>query len=157
MAWLLVLLAGGGGVGAVRYVVLRRQALACVQARVVGLPLPELRPPCCFNPQHGPSARDGLWTSGRHGTCSVPACAQDAARVAARDKPQVRMAEIGSRRVPYWEAGAAFLPSSQGYFPAGTYAAAALEVRPGTAICGAGHFGRDFGGGGGDGGGGGAF
>ena len=148
-----------------------RYALACVQARVAGRPLPELRPPCFFNPQHGPSTQDVLWTTGKHGTRRVPACAQDAARVTAREKPEVRMADIGGRRVPYWGAGAAFLPYSKGYFPAGTYAFAAIAVEAhqaqiwgplaagggiggGLGDFGGGDFGGgDFGGGGGDAGG----
>jgi hypothetical protein len=50
-----------------------RYALACVQARVGNQPLPELRVPCFFNPQHGPSVADVLWTppAGR-GTRMVP-------------------------------------------------------------------------------------
>ncbi len=93
-----------------------RYALACVQARVSGQPLPELRVPCFFNPQHGPSVTDVMWTQRGRGTRTVPACAQDAARVAKRDVPEVRMVKVGSRTVPYWEAGDAFLPYSQGYF-----------------------------------------
>ena len=93
-----------------------RYALACVQARVSGQPLPELRVPCFFNPQHGPSVTDVLWTLRGRGTRKVPACAQDAARVGKHDAPEVRKVKIGSRTVPYWEAGDAFLPYSQGYF-----------------------------------------
>lgn len=95
-----------------------RYALACVRARIAGEPVPELRVPCFFNPQHGPSARQVMWTSSRHGTRQVPACRLCAARVAAHEKPEVRTVRIGSRTVPYWEAGAAFLPYSRGYFPA---------------------------------------
>jgi hypothetical protein len=95
-----------------------RYALACVQARVAGAGLPELRTPCFFNPQHGPSVTDVEWTSTRYGTRLVPACAQDAARVAARRPPELRTVTIGGRTVPYWEAGSAFLPYSRGYFAA---------------------------------------
>lgn len=95
-----------------------RYALACVRARMVGEPIPELRVPCFFNPQHGPSAREVMWTSTRSGTRRVPACRLCAARVAAHEKPEVRTVRIGSRTVPYWEAGAAFQPYSRGYFPA---------------------------------------
>ncbi|HET6561417.1 MAG TPA: hypothetical protein VFG72_06050 [Marmoricola sp.] len=102
-----------------------RYALACVQARVAGVELPELRSPCFFNPQHGPSVADVLWTTSRYGTRTVPACAQDAARVAAHEKPELRTVAIGSRKVPYWEAGAAFQPYSRGYFAA----AAAAQMR----------------------------
>ena len=57
-----------------------RYALACVHARLEGRPVPELRVPCFFNPQHGPSVGDVVWTSRVRGPRSVPACAQDAAR-----------------------------------------------------------------------------
>jgi hypothetical protein len=97
-----------------------RYALACVQARVAGVELPELRSPCFFNPQHGPSVADVVWTTSRYGTRTVPACAQDSARLAARQQPELRTVTIGSRTVPYWEAGAAFAPYSRGYFAAAT-------------------------------------
>jgi hypothetical protein len=93
-----------------------RYALACVQARVAGSSLPEHRVPCFFNPQHGPSMANVRWTQPGRGTRTVPACAQDAARVANHEDPEVRKVKIGSRTVPYWEAGAAFLPYGQGYF-----------------------------------------
>ncbi len=136
-----------------------RHAMACVQARADGLPVPPLRTPCFFNPQHGPSVRDVEWTTSRHGTRLVPACARDAARVAAHEKPEVRTVTIDGRRVPYWEAGAAFIPYSQGYFPGGALAidtAMALEARRitggpgafGMGVFGGGDFGGgDFGGG----------
>lgn len=93
-----------------------RYALACVQARVAGRPVPELRVPCFFNPQHGPSIGDVMWTQPGRGTRKVPACAQDAARVANAEQPEVRMVTVRSRRVPYWEAGAAYQPYGDGYF-----------------------------------------
>ena len=78
--------------------------------------MPELRVPCFFNPQHGPSVVDVMWTQPGRGTRRVPACSQDAARVANHEAPEVRKVRIGSRMVPYWEAGAAYLPYGQGYF-----------------------------------------
>ena len=95
-----------------------RFSLACVHARIAGKPLPEFRIPCFFNPQHGPSSRDVLWTTARHGTRKVPACTRCATQLAAREKPEVRTVKIGSRIVPYWEAGASLDPYSRGYFPA---------------------------------------
>src|SRR5215218_1367827 len=38
-----------------------RYAVACVKARVAGEPLPAKRPPCFFNPAHGPSSQDVTW------------------------------------------------------------------------------------------------
>ena len=99
-----------------------RYAVACVRARLEGRPLPELRVPCFFNPQHGPSVRDVVFTPRRRGTRTVPACAQDAARVEAGQEPDVRMVTIGSRRVPYWEGGRAYMPYGEGYFVSGALA-----------------------------------
>lgn len=95
-----------------------RYALACVRARVEGTPLPTLRTPCFFNPQHGPAATEVEWTTGAHGTRRVPACAQDAARVANRERPEVRTVDDGSGQVPYWEAGSAYEPYRSGYYTA---------------------------------------
>jgi hypothetical protein len=75
--------------------------------------------PCFFNPQHGPSTTDIVWTQPKVGTRTVPACAQDAARIRAGDEPEVRYTQYHGRRVPYWEAGAAVAPYGQGYFAAG--------------------------------------
>jgi uncharacterized membrane protein YgcG len=150
-----------------------RYALACVQARVAGRPVPELRVPCFFNPQHGPSVADVSWTRPGHGTRRVPACSQDVARMANDELPEVRTVRIGARTVPYWQAGAAFLPYTEGYFAAtGALAWALLPsvgaegmgAHPGGGLHGdhggghgGGHGGFDGGGfgGGGDGGGGG--
>ena len=140
-----------------------RHALVCVQARVAGRPLPEFRVPCFFNPQHGPSVTDVMWNRpAARGTVIVPACAQDAARVANRESPEVRQVKIGSRMVPYWEAGAAYHPYCQGYF--NNSAAMAWAFAPATFLAAsAGHgagggfdggSGFDSGGGGFDGGGG---
>ncbi|ADB36043.1 hypothetical protein Kfla_7055 [Kribbella flavida DSM 17836] len=151
-----------------------RYAIVCVQARVAGQPVPERRVPCFFNPQHGPSTVDVVWTQPKFGTRTVPACAQDAARVRAGQQPEVRYVRYGSRRVPYWEAGAAVAPYGQGYFALGAGASyiplAGFDAQTG-AVGGWGDFyghggadhgggidgggGFDGGGGGGDGGGGG--
>ena len=93
-----------------------RYALACVQARVAGRPRPDKRVPCFFNPQHGPSVTDVMFTPGGRGTRKVPACASDAARVKAGERPEVRMVVVNGRRVAYYEAGAAMAPYSAGYF-----------------------------------------
>jgi hypothetical protein len=81
--------------------------------------VPERRVPCFFNPQHGPSTTDVVWTQPKVGTRTVPACAQDAARIRAGDDPEVRLVPFHGRRVPYWEAGAAVTPYGLGYFAAG--------------------------------------
>ena len=72
--------------------------------------------PCFFNPQHGPSVATVRWTQPGRGTRSLPACAQDAARVADHELPEIRQVTLGSRTVPYWDGGVAYLPYAQGYF-----------------------------------------
>ena len=100
-----------------------RYALACVRARLAGEPVPELRVPCFFNPQHGPPVREVRWTAPGHGTRVVPACGQDAARVENGEVPQIRTIRVGQALTPYWEAGAAYLPYGRNYF-----STAVLEV-----------------------------
>ena len=102
-----------------------RYSLACVQARVAGREVPERRVPCFFNPQHGPSTRDVEWTPPRHGTRMVPSCGQCAARVLSHQQPDLRTVKVGSRTVPYWEAGKAYLPYTRGHFALGVAAAGA--------------------------------
>jgi hypothetical protein len=131
MDWLVLvlLLGGGGGAVAGRRLAARRRArrdeaeeldgirrMACVQARVAGRPVPELRAPCFFNPQHGPSARDVQWTAAGRGTRMVPACEQDARRVARGESPDVRQIKVAGTLVDYWDAGAVYLPYSKDYF-----------------------------------------
>ena len=140
-----------------------RYALACVRARVAGQPLPELRVPCFFNPQHGPSVIDVQFTPPGRGTRKVPACAMDAARLKGGERPEIREVEFGGRRVPYFEAGAAYAPYGRGTF----LGAAAVEsmfsrLPPGggpydgfAGHGGDGHHGGGYDGVGGDGGGGG--
>jgi hypothetical protein len=124
-----------------------RYAMACVQARVAGRPVPELRVPCFFNPQHGPSVGDVMWNAPGRGTRIVPACAQDAARVAAHERPEVRTVRIGQRTVPYWEAGAAFQPYGEGYFQTAMLMTWAFQAP--AAFDAGGFGGGDFGAGGG--------
>jgi len=96
-----------------------RFSLACVQARVAGVPLPTRRTPCFFNPQHGPAAVDVSWNGVGHGTRIVPSCAQDAARIERGERPELRRVKVGGAMVPYWEAGAAYLPYGENYFTEG--------------------------------------
>jgi hypothetical protein len=95
-----------------------RYAVACVHARVGGRPLPERRPPCFFNPQHGPSVADVAWTPVGGTTRDVPACALDAERVKAGADPDARTVMVGAERMPYWQAGPAYAPYAGGYFGA---------------------------------------
>jgi len=95
-----------------------RYAATCVRARVNGEPLPQRRPSCFFNPQHGPSVVDVMWAPPGGAPREVPACAADAERVRAGAEPDVRKVMVGPQRVPYWEAGPAYSPYAQGMFGA---------------------------------------
>ena len=101
-----------------------RYAVACVRARLAGNPLPVRRPPCFFNPQHGPSTDDVPWAPPGGIQRDVPACAADAERVRAGAEPDVRTVMVGPERLPYWQAGPAYSPWVQGYF--GAYATSGL-------------------------------
>src|SRR5436305_8149338 len=51
-----------------------RHSLAEAEARLAGKPPPERRAPCFFDPRHGPSARDVVWTPPGGAARAVPAC-----------------------------------------------------------------------------------
>ncbi len=95
-----------------------RYAVACVKARAAGDPLPQKLPPCFFNPAHGPSVKQVMWSPDGGTERKVPACAADAERVEAGADPYIRTVQVGSRRVPYWQGGAAYAPWAQGYYGA---------------------------------------
>ena len=101
-----------------------RYAVACVRARIAGEPLPQRRPPCFFNPAHGPSTTDISWAPPGGHKRDIPVCAADAERVAAGADPDIRTVMQGPQRVPYWQGGPAYSPWAQGYF--GSYAASGL-------------------------------
>jgi hypothetical protein len=93
-----------------------RYAMACVRARLAGQPLPERRPPCFFNPQHGPSATDVEWAPPGGAPRVVPVCARDAERLLRGEDPDTREVLVGGQRRPYWEAGPAYGPWAGGYY-----------------------------------------
>ena len=93
-----------------------RYAVACVKARISSRPLPAKRPPCFFNPAHGPSSRNVDWAPAGGTARSVPACPADAERVLAGADPYIRTVQVGAQRVPYWEGGPAYAPWAQGYY-----------------------------------------
>lgn len=95
-----------------------RYAAKCVRARVEGRPLPVRRPPCFFNPQHGPSVEDVDWAPVGGQLRPVPVCAADAERVSCGAEPAVRTVPVGNglHRRAYWEAGPAYAEYNRGYF-----------------------------------------
>lgn len=92
-----------------------RYAIACVKARVNGQPLPEHRPPCFFDPAHGPSVENVQWAPPGGAAREVPACASDVSRIRMGNDPSIRLVQMGAQRVPYWE-NQQYAPWAQGYY-----------------------------------------
>lgn len=78
--------------------------VARVRARRDGRRLPGERVPCLFDPRHGPSSGDVLWTEPGGTQRTVPACAEDAEQITAGAEPSIRKVEYDGLQVPYWEA-----------------------------------------------------
>ncbi|MFI5674681.1 hypothetical protein [Streptomyces cellulosae] len=96
-----------------------RFSLASLAARREGRPLPDRRPPCFFDPRHGPSVADMTWTPPGGATREVPVCAADRTRLADGRDPVVREVDTEYGRRPYWDAGPAYGPWAGGYFGGG--------------------------------------
>jgi hypothetical protein len=93
-----------------------RFAMTSAKARLEGRRPPERRPPCFFDPRHGPSAREVEWAPPGGQPRLVPACEADALRVEEGEEPTTREVMAGGRSVPYWQAGPAYGPWAGGFF-----------------------------------------
>ena len=96
-----------------------RWAMVAAKARLENKPIPERRPPCFFDPRHGPSVTEVEWAPPGGAPRPVPACAADAQRIQDGLEPDTRQVAIGGREMPYWNAGPAFLPWAGGFFGGG--------------------------------------
>jgi hypothetical protein len=94
-----------------------RFSMASARAILEGRPPPERRPPCFFDPRHGPSTEDVEWTPPGGIPRTVPACAADAQRVHDGVEPESRQVLTGTGgRVPYYNAPGYYAPWFGGYF-----------------------------------------
>ena len=93
-----------------------RYHMAAAQAALEGREPPERRPPCFFDPRHGPSTRDVEWAPPGGTPRAVPACEADAQAVERGLEPASREVVAGGRLVPYWNAPPYFGPWAGGYF-----------------------------------------
>ena len=93
-----------------------RWHMSAAQALLDGRDPPERRPPCFFDPRHGPSTRDVQWTPPGGTPRKVPACEADALAVEQGAQPASREVLTGGRMVPYWSAPPYFGPWAGGYF-----------------------------------------
>jgi hypothetical protein len=90
--------------------------MAAAEALLAGKQPPERRPPCFFDPRHGPSTRDVEWAPPGGSPRKVPACEADAQAVERGVEPASRQVVAGGRSVPYWNAPPYFGPWAGGYF-----------------------------------------
>jgi hypothetical protein len=95
-----------------------RYSMAAAKAILEGRPVPERRPPCFFDPRHGPSVEDVEWAPPDGAPRTVPACAADAQRIHDGLEPESRqvLAGAGGRMTPYWNAPGYYGPWAGGYF-----------------------------------------
>jgi hypothetical protein len=96
-----------------------RQALAATRALLDGHEPPPRRPPCFFDPRHGPSVTDAPWAPPGGQEREVPVCAADAARLADGVEPNAREVLVDGRPTPYYMAPAYFGPWAGGFFGGG--------------------------------------
>ncbi|MFI5984761.1 hypothetical protein ACIBEA_28295 [Streptomyces sp. NPDC051555] len=96
-----------------------RYALASLDARRQGRPVPERRAPCFFDPRHGPSTEDADWAPAGGAPRTVPVCAADAVRLRDGQDPAVRTVDTEHGPRPYYDAGPAYGPWAGGYFGGG--------------------------------------
>ncbi|MEU0127365.1 hypothetical protein [Streptomyces sp. NPDC006289] len=131
-----------------------RFSLAVLEARRKHRELPDRRPPCFFDPRHGPSVADVTWTPSGGAAREVPVCGADEVRLREGEHPMSRTVDVGdgSRR-PYWEAGPAYGPWAGGYFGGGLLPGLLVGTMLGSMLStpayAAEYGGGDFGGGGG--------
>jgi hypothetical protein len=93
-----------------------RYAMAYAKALLEGRPPPERRPPCFFDPRHGPSTEEVQWAPSGGALRPVPACAADALRIKEGFAPHGRQVTVNGRPTEYWNAPRHYGPWAGGYF-----------------------------------------
>jgi hypothetical protein len=96
-----------------------RWAMSAAKAELAGGQAPERRPPCFFDPRHGPSVGEVEWAPPEGLPRSVPVCAADLTRLEDGIEPDARQVPVNGQMVPYWQAGAAYMPWAGGFFGGG--------------------------------------
>ena len=96
-----------------------RWAMTAAKAELAGGEAPERRPPCFFDPRHGPSVTNVDWAPGGGQPRPVPVCAADLQRINDGEDPEARRVPVGGQMVPYWQAGPAYMPWAGGFFGGG--------------------------------------
>ena len=96
-----------------------RWAMVAAKAELAGGEAPERRPPCFFDPRHGPSVTDVEWAPAGGQPRAVPVCAADLQRIQDGIEPESRQVPMDGQMVPYWAAGPAYMPWAGGFFGGG--------------------------------------
>ena len=96
-----------------------RWAMSAAKAELAGGDAPERRPPCFFDPRHGPSVGEVEWAPPGGQPRPVPVCAADLQHVRDGIDPEARQVPVGGQMVPYWQAGPAYGPWAGGFFGGG--------------------------------------
>jgi hypothetical protein len=89
---------------------------ACVLAAQAGDARPPRRPPCFFDPAHGPASRDVEWAPPGGVPREVPVCFRDAERLAGGGQPDVRLVRLGDRRVAWFASGPMYAAWAGGWY-----------------------------------------
>jgi hypothetical protein len=93
-----------------------RYHMTAAKALIAGEEPGPRRPPCFFDPRHGPSSRKVEWAPPGGAPRKVPACEADAQAVERGEEPASRLVTAGGQKVPYWNAPPYFGPWAGGYF-----------------------------------------
>ncbi len=93
-----------------------RFAMACVLARRDGEDLPARRPPCFFNPSHGPARTDVTWAPPGGVEREIPVCFPCQGRLVDGTAPDIRRVRFGNRTVPWFQGGPAYAAYVEGYY-----------------------------------------
>jgi hypothetical protein len=96
-----------------------RWAMSATRAVLEHRELPERRPPCFFDPRHGPSVADVEWAPPGGAPRQVPACAADTERIRNGLEPSTRQVLVDDRQVPFYQAPAYYGPWYGGFFGGG--------------------------------------
>jgi hypothetical protein len=96
-----------------------RWAMMAAKEEMAGRQAPERRPPCFFDPRHGPSVGEAEWAPPGGQPRPVPVCAADLQRIQDGLDPESRQVPMDGQMVPYWAAGPAYMPWAGGFFGAG--------------------------------------
>lgn len=93
-----------------------REALGVISAELAGESGIVNKPPCFFNPNHGPSSTVVAWTDEAGKNVRVPSCDADANRLRSGAAPYARTVSVEGERLPWWDAGSSVRPWARGWY-----------------------------------------